>query len=72
MTPTGEHDAPKMREGEYWIHPADVQEWLDSGVVTVVSPLDSLNHLEFEITEEQEAWMRWLVENNIKHVKVLE
>ncbi|MDZ4821461.1 MAG: hypothetical protein SGJ20_21065 [Planctomycetota bacterium] len=70
MTPALERGAPKLPEGEYWIHADDVQRWLESGVLEVVSPLDSMNMTEFEITEEQEAWLRWLVANGVQHVRV--
>jgi hypothetical protein len=70
MTPPGEHGVPKLPSGEYWIRLDDSKSWLDSGVVTVVSPLDSLNETEFELTEEQENWLRWMVANQIEHVRV--
>ncbi len=70
MTPAGEHGVPKLPSGEYWIRLEESREWLADGVVSVVSPLDSLNRTEFEITEEQENWLRWMVENEIQHVRV--
>jgi len=70
MTPPGERGAPKLPAGEYWIDPEDARRWLDEGVIEVVSPLDSLNHSEIELTEEQEGWLRWLIENGIRHVRV--
>ncbi len=71
MTPAGEHGAPKLPEGEYWIRLEDARRWLAEGVVEVVSPLDSLNSTEFEITEEQENWLRWMVANEVQHVCVV-
>ena len=61
---------PKLPAGEYWIALEDMRRWLDQGGVEVISPLDSLNATEFELTEEQENWLRWLVENEIQHVRV--
>ncbi len=61
---------PRLPEGEYRIDLASAQQWLTDGVVEVVSPLDSLNHTEFEVTEEQEAWLAWLVTNRVQHVRV--
>jgi hypothetical protein len=70
MTPAGVAGAPKLPAGEYWISLSDARRWLDDGVVEVISPLDSMNATEFELTEEQENWLRWLVENEVQHVRV--
>jgi hypothetical protein len=59
---------PRLPLGEYRIDLASAEGWLADGVVEVVSPLDSLKHTEFEITEEQEAWLNWLVSNRVQHV----
>jgi len=69
MTPAGERGAPKLPAGEYWISLEDSRRWLDEGAVEVISPLDNLNSTEFELTEEQENWLRWMVENEIEHVR---
>jgi len=61
---------PRLPAGEYRIDLASAEQWLADGVVEVVSPLDSLNHTEFEVTEEQEAWLAWLVANRVQHVRV--
>jgi hypothetical protein len=70
MTPAGERGAPKLPAGEYWITLDDARRWLEEGMVEVVSPLDSLNATEFELTEEQENWLRWLVAHDVQHVRV--
>jgi hypothetical protein len=70
MTPSGERGAPKLPEGEYWVCLEDSRRWLAEGVVEVVSPLDSLNATEFELSEEQENWLRWMVENEVQHIRV--
>lgn len=70
MTPAGERGAPKLPAGEYWISLDDARRWLEDGMVEVVSPLDSLNATEFELTEEQENWLRWLVAHEVQHVRV--
>jgi hypothetical protein len=70
MTPAGEHDAPKLPPGEYWIRLEDARRWIDDGAVAVISPLDSLHATEFELSEEQENWLRWMVEHEIQHVRV--
>jgi len=56
--------------GEYWIDPADARSWLDGGVISVISPLDSAKQAELEITEDQERWLAWLVEHGICHVRL--
>jgi len=70
MTPGGEAGIPKMGAGEYWIRLADARTCFDDGVVRIVSPLDSASRAEIEISEEQEAWLEWMVANNIEHVRL--
>ena len=40
--------------------PEEVTKWLDDGVFYLVSPLDSANTTEVELTEEQEEFLNWL------------
>ena len=47
-------------------------KWLDDGVFYLVSPLDSANMTEVELTEEQEVMLNWLDKNPIAHVRVKE
>jgi hypothetical protein len=70
MTPSGEHGVAKLPHGEYWIRLDEARTWLDEGVIAVVSPLDSLNQTEFELTDEQENWLRWMVANEVEHVRL--
>jgi hypothetical protein len=70
MTPAGESGVPELSSGEYWIRLEDAKRWLEDFVVSVVSPLDAASRAEFELTEEQEAWLEWLVENQIQHVRI--
>jgi hypothetical protein len=70
MTPPGEHDAPKLPPGEYWIRLEEARHWLDEGSLQLVSPLDSENKADVEITEEQEQWLEWLLANQVQHVKI--
>jgi hypothetical protein len=63
---------PPLGEHEYWIAEADVARWLDEGVFYLVSPLDSANQTEVELSEEQEALLEWLKLHRIQHVRVLE
>jgi hypothetical protein len=63
---------PKLGENEYSFARADVKNWLDGGVFYLVSPLDSANTTEVELTEEQEVLLNWLDKNEIAHVRVEE
>lgn len=70
MTPSGWHDVPQLPLGEYWIRSEDARRWLDEMVVQVVSPLDASSKAEIELSDEQEAWLKWLVQHGIQHVRV--
>ena len=70
MTPSGEHGAPELKPGEYWIRLGDARRWLDDGVVSIISPLDAEAKAEIELTDEQEAWLEWMVANRIEHVRL--
>jgi hypothetical protein len=70
MTPAGERGAPQLPSGEYWIDPDDARRWLSEGILTLVSPLDSENQAEAEITDEQQQWLEWLVANGVRRVRL--
>ena len=70
MCPPGEHGAPKLPQGEYWVRLEDAEVWLEEGVMPVVSPLDSTKSTEFELSEDQETWLRWMVTHRVQHVRV--
>src|SRR5437016_608147 len=70
MTPPGERVAPKLPPGEYWVDLNEARQWLDEGVLMLVSPLDSQNKAAVEITEEQEKWLEWMLANQIQHVRL--
>ncbi len=70
-TPAGVQDAPStLPEQEYWIRAEDARRFLDDGVITIVSPLDSASRTEIELTEEQERWLEWLVQHGVQHVRL--
>ncbi len=71
MTPPGAPGTPELDEGEFWIARDDVARWLDEGVFYLVSPLDSANATEVELTEEQESLLAWLQKNGVQHVRVV-
>jgi hypothetical protein len=72
MTSTGTPGVPALGENEFWFARDEVAKWLDDGVFYLVSPLDSANMTEVEITEEQEAMLSWLNRNQIQHVRAFE
>lgn len=63
---------PALGENEYWFAPDEVKKWVAEGVFYLVSPLDSANMTEVELTEEQENMLNWLDKNQITHVRVKE
>ncbi|HEY5314426.1 MAG TPA: hypothetical protein VIK18_17975 [Pirellulales bacterium] len=71
MSIPGEHGVPAMALGEYWVALPEAREWLDSGVFHLVSPLDSENQTEVELSEEQETWLEWMVEHQVQHVRLV-
>lgn len=70
MTPSGEHGAPSLGPGEYWIRLEDARRWLENLVVPVVSPLDAEAVAEIELSEEHEAFLQWLVDHGVQHVRL--
>jgi hypothetical protein len=65
-----EAGVPKLGAHEYWIAEGRVRQWLDEGVFRLVSPLDSDSQAEIELSEEQEAWLEWLAEHGVEHVRL--
>ena len=70
MTPSGDAGVPKLPAGEYWIRLEDARRWLEDCVVEVVSPLSAETKAELEITEEQEAWLQWMVDHEVEHIRL--
>ncbi len=70
MTPAGEPGVPPLGPHEYWIRLEDARQWLEDFVVSVVSPLDAEARAEFELSEEQEAWLDWMVAHQVQHVRL--
>lgn len=59
-------------EGEFWFNPDEVTRWLDDGVFYLVSPLDTANMTEVELTEEQEDFLAWLKAQGVQRVRVVD
>jgi hypothetical protein len=72
MTPADTAGIPHLGEDEYWIARDDVTHWLIEGVFLLVSPLDTANVTEVELTEEQDALLAWLDKHHVEHVRVVE
>ena len=64
-------DAPAAGAGEYWIRAEDARQWLEEGVFRIISPLDSANQTEVELSEEQEAWLEWMVRERIERIRLV-
>jgi hypothetical protein len=72
MTATATEGVPPLGDNEFWFARDEVSKWVDEGVFYLVSPLDSANMTEVELTEEQEVMLDWLKKNKIQHVRVVE
>jgi hypothetical protein len=72
ITPAGSPGVPPLGESEYWIALSDVTRWLMEGVFYLVSPLDTENMTEVELTDEQEAFLSWLDKHRVQHIRVVE
>jgi hypothetical protein len=70
MSAPGEPGVPVLGEKEYWFAAADVTRWIDEGVFYLVSPLDTANMTEVELTEEQESLLQWLKDGRVQHVRL--
>ena len=66
----GEAGVPELPRGEYWVRLDDSRRTYDAGCLRIVSPLDSDNRTEIEITEEQENWLQWMIANEVEHVRL--
>ena len=71
-TAPGTPGVPPLGEDEYWFAASDVARWLDEGVFHLVSPLDTANMTELELSEEQEGLLEWLRAGGAQHVRVVE
>lgn len=64
--------APTLGENEYWFNRDEVTQWVMEGVFYLISPLDTQNMTEVELTEEQDAFLNWLETNHVQHIRVVE
>lgn len=70
--PAGAEGVPTLGEGEYYFRDDEVAQWLDDGVFYLISPLDTSNQTEVELTEEQESLLLWVQKEGVRHVRVVE
>jgi len=69
---SGSAGVPTLGDKEYWFKSDEVDRWADEGVFYLVSPLDTANMTEVEISEEQESMILWLKQNGVQHVRLVE
>lgn len=69
--PPSQQGIPKLEEGEFFFALKETVKWQDDGVIFLVSPLDTDNMTEVELTEEQEDLMDWLVNHKLEHVRLV-
>jgi hypothetical protein len=61
---------PALGEREYWFAADEVARWVEEGVFYLVSPLDTANQTEVELSEEQEEFLAWLDKAGVRHVRI--
>jgi hypothetical protein len=61
---------PPLGDDDFWFDPVEVAKWVDEGVFYLVSPLDTENMTEVELTEEQETLLAWLHTGQVRHVRL--
>ena len=71
-SPAGAPGVPTLGEREYFFAAEDVVRWLDDGIIALVSPLDTANMTEVELSEEQEEFLQWLRDNRVQHARLVE
>jgi hypothetical protein len=71
MSAPGTPGVPPLGEHEFWFAQDDVARWLDEGVFYLISPLDTANQTEVELTEEQESLLHWLKARRVQRVRLI-
>lgn len=70
MTPAGDPGVPQLGPDEYFVRIEDARRYVDELVVRIVSPLSEERQTEIELTDEHEAWLKWMIEHDIQHVRL--
>lgn len=63
-------DEQRLAANEFEVDLIDVARWAESGVIRLVSPLDSRNFAEIELSFEQLDWLDWLLAGQVKRFRV--
>lgn len=71
-SPSAPDHPAKLGEKEYWFDRDEIAKWVMEGVFYLVSPLDTENATEVELTEEQDALLTWLDFNKVRHARVVD
>ena len=58
----------ELPPNQYCVSLEEAEKWLEDGVFYLPSPLDNERQAEVEITEEQEVWLEWMIENQIHRI----
>ena len=72
MTPQEEPGVPPLASNDYWIDARQTAQWLEEGVLEVVSPLDEAHQTVVELSEEQELFLEWLAAHQVQHIRLEE
>ncbi len=70
MSCAGEQGVPPLGPDEYFVRLDDARRFLDDLVIVIVSPLSEERKTEIELSEDHEAWLKWMVEHEIQHVRL--
>lgn len=70
MTCAGDPGVPPLGPDEYFVRLDDARRFLDELAITIVSPLSQERKTEIELSDEHEAWLKWMVEHEIQHVRL--
>jgi hypothetical protein len=65
-------DEQRLAANEFEVDLTDVARCVASGVIRLVSPLDSRNFAEIELSFEQLDWLDWLLAGQVKRFRVEE
>jgi hypothetical protein len=72
MSPRDSPGIPPLGDEDFWFDADDVAKWVSEGVFYLVSPLDTENMTEVELSEEQESFLAWLHSRKVRHVRLEE
>jgi hypothetical protein len=65
-------DEQRLATNEFEVDLNEVARWAESGVIRMVSPLDSSHFAEVELSFEQLDLLEWLLAGQVKRLRVEE